>query len=905
MENWDTQKPRTLGVVLYEGFAVLDVFGPVQFLNVLSNKFPLKVVFISENGKDVSTKPPIPHPNSIFPQSYQVVKTDYSFETCPHLDILFVPGGSGVKLELQNKKMLNFLIEKTKIADLVITICNGSALYAKTGCLDGVKATSNKAIFALAEENGPAVNWVKEARFVYDKKFLTSSGVAAGMDATCYFIKVCYGEEEMRNLSMIIEYKPQEDGSQDEFAKLHKLARIEDYILGNCIGKGAFGSVYSGLNERTGETVAIKQINLLNIPKCEVDLIMMEIGLLKGLNHPNIVKYKGFIKTQENLNIIMEFCENGSLFHLRKKFGGFKENLVSNFVHKILLGLIYLHEQGILHRDLKCGNILTTKVAEVKLADFGVAAKLCDVQIDNVAGSPYWMAPEVIELNGATTASDIWSLGCTILEMIVGNPPYHTLAPMSALFRMVQDDHPPIPEYLSPLLRDFLLECFQKDPYLRISAKNLIKHPWIKSINGQPKSSSKVSEVSEVIGVKESWDEDFQENELEAKSMLLKNVKSLAEAEKMSSNWDEDFDVTNEKEFSFENCQKKKKDLPFHENEVFTRNEKLLGKELSKYNELAENQKLQLTNNSGLKGTPKKNFGYILPETELENNWDNDFEVEETHSNLVSAKQLTNLYDSEIKLNTFSAVEENLDNVHIFLDEENGNDWSDIFNFNVTLEKNRNNFKCPDSFEEDPFSNLEDNDENLENDANTNNWYISKSFEYDLKEKLNNKFDVLINNKTLSDQELIKICEYLGKTFLDNPIQKSIILKSHYLMPLLELLERQTKEFVILKLLKFLNQCIEDSVEILESFCLFGGIPIMLKFCKKYYSIDIRIESSIFIKYLCKNVEILKIFISCNGLKSFSEFFDEENFDINKKVLVENAADSIISVLNIQVFTYH
>lgn len=91
------------------------------------------------------------------------------------------------------------------------------------------------------------------------------------------------------------------------------------------------------------------------------------------------------------------------------------------------------------------------------------------------------MAPEVIELNGATTASDIWSVGCTVIELLTGDPPYFDLGPMPALFRIVQDDYPPLPEGISPALKDWLMQCFQKDPILRVSAQKLLKHKWIQS----------------------------------------------------------------------------------------------------------------------------------------------------------------------------------------------------------------------------------------------------------------------------------------------------------------------------------------------------------------------------------------------------------------------------------------
>ena len=187
--------------------------------------------------------------------------------------------------------------------------------------------------------------------------------------------------------------------------------------LGQCLGRGAFGSVYCALNWSTGETVAIKQIRLSDMPKTELNVIMQEIDLLKNLNHPNIVKYHGFVKDAQSLYIILEYCENGSLHSICKNFGKFPENLVAIYMSQVLHGLLYLHDQGVIHRDIKGANILTTKEGLVKLADFGVATKTAGLNDSSVVGTPYWMAPEVIELSGATTASDIWSLGCTVIEL--------------------------------------------------------------------------------------------------------------------------------------------------------------------------------------------------------------------------------------------------------------------------------------------------------------------------------------------------------------------------------------------------------------------------------------------------------------------------------------------------------
>ena len=287
--------------------------------------------------------------------------------------------------------------------------------------------------------------------------------------------------------------------------------------LGDCIGRGAFGSVYRALNWSTGETVAIKQIRMADLPKTEVNVIMQEIDLLKNLNHPNIVKYHGFVKSSENLYIILEYCENGSLHSICKNFGKFPENLVSLYTAQVLQGLLFLHEQGVIHRDIKGANILTTKEGLVKLADFGVATKQNGLSEGSVVGTPYWMAPEVIELSGASTASDIWSLGCTVIELLDGKPPYHQFAPMPALFRIVNEDHPPLPEGVSPLVRNFLMQCFQKDPNLRVSAKKLLRHPWIMSTRKGEAKNLKPSNDDVIRSVQE-WNEWLKSSPKESRT---------------------------------------------------------------------------------------------------------------------------------------------------------------------------------------------------------------------------------------------------------------------------------------------------------------------------------------------------------------------------------------------------
>ncbi|KAH8996585.1 kinase-like domain-containing protein, partial [Lactarius deliciosus] len=256
------------------------------------------------------------------------------------------------------------------------------------------------------------------------------------------------------------------------------------FQLGNCIGRGQFGAVYRALNLNTGQMVAVKRIGLEGLKEEEISQLMREVDLVKRLSHPSIVKYEGMARDENTLSIVLEYAENGSLGQTLKAFGKLNEKLVASYVFKILEGLDYLHRSDVVHCDLKAANILTTKTGNVKLSDFGVSLNLraMEREIKDVAGTPNWMAPEVIELKGASPKSDIWSLGCTVIELLTGRPPYGDIGnAMTVMFRIVEDESPPIPERFSGPLVAFLKECFHKDPSMRPSAEQLFEHEWLKN----------------------------------------------------------------------------------------------------------------------------------------------------------------------------------------------------------------------------------------------------------------------------------------------------------------------------------------------------------------------------------------------------------------------------------------
>ncbi|KAJ7672369.1 hypothetical protein DFH06DRAFT_91381 [Mycena polygramma] len=264
------------------------------------------------------------------------------------------------------------------------------------------------------------------------------------------------------------------------------------FQLGNCIGRGQFGSVYRALNLDTGQMVAVKRIRLEGMKEDEVTTLMREVDLVKSLSHPSIVKYEGMARDQDTLSIVLEYADNGSLSQTLKAFGKLNERLAASYVVKILEGLHYLHSSDVVHCDLKAANILVTKNGNVKLSDFGVSLNLraMEREIKDMAGTPpNWMAPEVIELKGASPKSDIWSLACTVVELLTGLPPYGEIAnSMSVMFRIVEDDMPPLPEGCSHLLEDFLTQCFNKDPTKRPSAEFLCEHQWLKKNWGEHKA---------------------------------------------------------------------------------------------------------------------------------------------------------------------------------------------------------------------------------------------------------------------------------------------------------------------------------------------------------------------------------------------------------------------------------
>ncbi|WVR08093.1 hypothetical protein IAU60_005139 [Kwoniella sp. DSM 27419] len=271
------------------------------------------------------------------------------------------------------------------------------------------------------------------------------------------------------------------------------------YVRQNRIGKGSFGEVYKGYDRRTSLPVAIKIIDLESAED-EIDDIQQEIQILGQLDSEFVTRYHGSYLKGSHLWIIMEYCSGGSCSDLMKA-GVFREEYIAILARELLRGLEYLHEEGKLHRDIKAANILLTASGDVKLADFGVSGQLTATMTkkNTFVGTPYWMSPEVIKQSGYDHKADIWSLGITCIEMAMGEPPYAELHPMKVLFLIPKNPPPQLDDpKFSRTFRDFVSLCLQRDPRMRPTAKDLLRHKFIKT-------ARKASYLTELIERHVKW----------------------------------------------------------------------------------------------------------------------------------------------------------------------------------------------------------------------------------------------------------------------------------------------------------------------------------------------------------------------------------------------------------------
>ncbi|KQJ85101.1 hypothetical protein BRADI_5g24870v3 [Brachypodium distachyon] len=715
----------------------------------------------------------------------------------------------------------------------------------------------------------------------------------------------------------------------------HKSKTLDNkYMLGDEIGKGAYGRVYKGLDLENGDFVAIKQVSLENIPQEDLNIIMQEIDLLKNLNHKNIVKYLGSLKTKSHLHIILEYVENGSLANIIKpnKFGPFPESLAAVYIAQVLEGLVYLHEQGVIHRDIKGANILTTKEGLVKLADFGVATKLteADVNTHSVVGTPYWMAPEVIEMSGVCAASDIWSVGCTVIELLTCVPPYYELQPMPALFRIVQDVQPPIPEGFSPEINDFLRQCFQKDAIQRPDAKTLLMHPWLQnSKRASPSLRQPVRPVRHIDEDEEAPSGDnnagFSGPQGDTKTPVASDIeqedgtKELVSESAGRGNSDELHDGK-PAESSSSNSVEIMKDsvvltkdptLVFHEKPSLESSSGVTDLNGKVTNELSQDGLPSRNSQESKKGDSKN----VEPENKDRSSIEDDdaFSFQAGRQNIDFPKEAKPLVvEGANGLSRFSDTPGDASLDDLFPIDKRG-DHGAIASTSTTSQELQYSGRQNDLAKElkDRMAKKQKENDNehggklleyirfREDDLDVagfhdnipgENLFPLQSVEYS---------KIVAQLKPGESEEVIlSACQKLMLFFNHRPEQKQIYVSQNGFLPLMELLELP-KNRIICSVLQLINCIVKDNTSFLENACLVGLIPVVMNFAVPDRAKEVRIQASFFLQQLCQASTLtLQMFIACQGIPVLVSFLEPDYAKFRE--MVHLAIDGIWQVFKLQ-----
>uniref|UniRef100_A0A0E0KW97 non-specific serine/threonine protein kinase n=1 Tax=Oryza punctata TaxID=4537 RepID=A0A0E0KW97_ORYPU len=661
--------------------------------------------------------------------------------------------------------------------------------------------------------------------------------------------------------------------SRQHNAQFHKNKTLDNkYMLGDEIGKGAYGRVYKGLDLENGDFVAIKQVSLENIPQEDLNIIM-------NLNHKNIVKYLGSLKTRSHLHIILEYVENGSLANIIKpnKFGPFPESLVAVYIAQVLEGLVYLHEQGVIHRDIKGANILTTKEGLVKLADFGVATKLteADINTHSVVGTPYWMAPEVIEMSGVCAASDIWSVGCTVIELLTCAPPYYDLQPMPALFRIVQDAIQR-PDAKTLLMHPWLQNSRRALPSLRQpvrSARDIDEDDEGSSgdnhsgFSGPPRDTQTptASDLEQENGRKDLVSESARQDipdEFHDGKLKTTGSSSSNDVEPMKDNVVLNKDPT----------------LVFHEKLSLESSLGVTDLNGKVTHEVSQDGASNKVTSSGQES--RISDGKFVEDESKDGSSLEDgdaFSFQAGRQNINFQKEAKTSDEMANELSRFSDTPGDASFDDLFPPKKRGDHGAEA-STSTTGEELQYNGAQNDLAKELKTRMAQKQKENDTEPMNGGKLleYVMRLREEDID---GTAFDETIPGESLfplqsveyskivaqlkpgeSEDVILSACQKLMSIFNQRPEQKQIYVSQNGFLPLMELLELP-KNRIITSVLQLINQIVKDNTTFLENACLVGLIPVVMNFAVPDRAKEVRVQASRFLQQLCQAREMVHLAI--------------------------------------------
>jgi len=253
------------------------------------------------------------------------------------------------------------------------------------------------------------------------------------------------------------------------------------YERGRFLGKGGFAKCYELKDLATGEVTAGKIVPKSLLTKThQKEKMSQEIRLHKSVAHNNLVKLFSYFEDPNFVYIVLELCRKRSLMELHKRRKAITEPETRYFLHQILLGCLYLHDNKIIHRDLKLGNVFLNDLMEVKIGDFGLATK---VDFDGerkrtLCGTPNYIAPEVLGKKGHSYEVDVWSLGCILYTLLVGKPPFETQTLKDTYTRIKKNEYH-IPSRVGPLARNLIQRLLQHDPAKRPSVAEILRDDFM------------------------------------------------------------------------------------------------------------------------------------------------------------------------------------------------------------------------------------------------------------------------------------------------------------------------------------------------------------------------------------------------------------------------------------------
>jgi len=269
---------------------------------------------------------------------------------------------------------------------------------------------------------------------------------------------------------------------EERITKVNGDFHIKKYARGKLLGKGGFAKVYHFTNLETNKVLAGKVMPKANLTKSRSrQKLMTEIRLHKSLRHPNIVKFEHVFEDQENVYILLELCEHQSLSELVKRRKRLTEIEVQSYTMQIIDALRYIHNNRIIHRDLKLGNIFLDEKMQVKMGDFGLAAKL---EFDGerkrtVCGTPNYLAPEILDgKSGHSYHVDVWALGVVMYAMLFGRPPFET-TDVKTTYKKIKANEYVFPDVgVSEHAKDVIKNILVSEPDKRLSFDEILQHPF-------------------------------------------------------------------------------------------------------------------------------------------------------------------------------------------------------------------------------------------------------------------------------------------------------------------------------------------------------------------------------------------------------------------------------------------